>query len=45
MRWYDKCDYNASDRHLQGSIQKLQRVDHRPKTVQSKDCHEGMMLC
>lgn len=23
MRWYDKCDYNASDRHLQGSFQKL----------------------
>lgn len=23
VRWYDKCDYNASDRHLQGSYQKL----------------------
>ena len=23
LRWYDKCDYNATDKHLQGSFQKL----------------------
>ena len=23
LRWYDKCEFDATDRHLQGSFQKL----------------------